>query len=159
LFQLGWPKAYQILRVAKTPEEIQKWYVQAQNLSEVELTRTVKLALQEPKTRDAEYENKVLQGQLVDPIALQVKFRRSEHYSFFKKAEGMIAKRHGGKDPGAGLSLLAARHSTSTLPGHGDEVPSEISLKIQAIEESYGIKLAVVRDAEVEVEEVSEVAV
>lgn len=144
LFKMGWPKAYQILRVVTDQKQLKDWYEIAVHMTENEVKKTVRLALEKPETVQAELDGKVVRGDIKDPIDYRVKFREASNFGILKKAQAVVERKMGVKNEEEFLSVVCAHYVATALPGMGEEIPVEIEYFLQALEERYGVCLEVV---------------
>jgi hypothetical protein len=153
LIILGWTKAYQVLRVAETTQEVNEWYKVAQKCGERELRDKATVALHGkngtsgPRVITTKSDS-VPQPEFA-PIEFSCSFGAKEDYEFVARARAIIAKRYGEEMTNDRfISLLAANYISTKLPGQGEEIIVELDEKIKSIEEEYGVRLAPIISAE-----------
>ena len=151
LFLLGWPKAYQILRVAEDLESLERWYETVKDMTENEVTQTVRLALaaeNAEEVQEKEGTGEVIEGSLAESISETFNYTKAENYALYKKARKKLEQRTGALANEEIMAIFASHYLSTTFPGDGfTEVPAEIEHKIlefqKAIQVEYKIKLSI----------------
>jgi hypothetical protein len=142
LLDLGWTKVDQILRLARTKEELSEWTGIAEECSQRELAGKVRFELAQQGTGNED--DNILKA--ADPSVLK-RFRltadQSEHV---EKTLEIIKRRFPSATDGEALSMMALAYAAKNVADDEGGLLVELSYLIDGLEKAYGVKLKVAKD-------------
>lgn len=141
LLILGWAKANYLLRAASL-EQLEQWCEECRGKASKALMDFVKI--QQAQVIEGNGGEEILE----EPMILKAKFFRKDQYGFVAQALEMIEEKYGVKSLPEALSFMAANYVGTTLPGGAESIPEELEIKLRALEEAYGVRLAVIPPAD-----------
>lgn len=151
LYCLGWPKVYQILRVSKDTEDVIRWMEVAKATTVDEMKNVGRLAsrMDPEMVRKGEKKGEIVEGKLSQTMNLDMRITRAANFALYKRSLAKLQRRSGKQLSNEDfLGLVCAHFLTTTLPGEGLEIASEVEFKIReftdSIQHQYGVDLMVV---------------
>jgi hypothetical protein len=129
LMTVGWAKAYQFLRAPVLPE-LRRWLSVAKDKSETELMLFIKGELAEDKASDP-------------PVRLNATFSK-DNYEMLSSTVAVMEKKFGVKKMEDVIACLCAHYLSTSLPGTGEEIPTQLDSILQQLEKQYHVRLMVV---------------
>ena len=181
LVELGWSKAYQILTVSHSVEDVRTWCRVAISNTEDGLKQAVSekkklpnfsvtlaaegkaplLVKEEAEEKGKEYKEKgeeykekfksvateVISLEEENPVSYQVTFSNQDEFANFQRAVSLIRAKTGVDDKGKILAMLGAYFvATNVASRDTSAIALELEMVLQAVEDSFGVRLAVVKD-------------
>ena len=139
LMKLGWSKAYHLLR-ADDSKQVDEWYGKCLEMSERETIGFVRLQLGSTGEEGLPEEENVLEK----PITVKAIFGKKSQYTFWTKALAIIERKHGIQSTAEAMSILGANFLATSMSGGEEANAVELDVKLKALEEQYGVHLAVI---------------